>query len=117
MNFKGFGYGICLFVILSSISTLFGCSGKPFRSSRTGLLSASLKVGMTQGEVEKQLGKPMGFHRRRLSPDDLREIWVYHVKNRDPRNHLYPNIHLYVFSNGKMIAKDPHDPYALLENY
>jgi len=51
--------------------------------------------------------------RRQLSPKDLREVWVYHVQDRDLlTNHLYPKLHLIVFSNGVMLAQDPTNPYA-----
>ncbi|MFQ5596777.1 MAG: hypothetical protein ACE5GK_01875 [Nitrospiria bacterium] len=68
---------------------------------------------MTQEAVKSLIGEPTGFHRRQISPDDFREIWVYHVKNPNLlERHLYPVIHLIVFSNGKLLAQNPHNPYA-----
>jgi len=70
-------------------------------------------MGSTQEAVKKVLGVPMGFHRRQLSPEHLREVWVYHFRDRDPAGkHLYPKTHLIVFDNGKVVAHDPLDPYA-----
>jgi hypothetical protein len=76
-------------------------------------LGNGLQVGMSQEAVKKELGEPSGFHRRQLSPDELREVWIYHVQDRHLlTNHLYPEIHLIVFSNGVMLAENPHNPYA-----
>ena len=99
-----------VFILLLSLSTV-ACAvpSKYYRSS----LGDKLNPGMTQEAVKKELGEPKGFHRRQLSPDELREVWVYHVQNRDLlSNHLYPEIHIIVFSNGVMLAKNPHNPYA-----
>ena len=72
-----------------------------------------IKKGTTQEEVKKQLGEPMGFHRRQISSDDLREIWVYHFRDRNPAGkHLYPKTHMIVFNNGKVVTQDPSNPYA-----
>jgi len=99
-----------LFVLMFLMFTA-ACAApsKYYRSS----LGDKLHPGMNQEAVKKELGEPAGFHRRQMSPDDLREIWVYAVQDRDLlKNHLYPKRHLIVFSNGVMLAKDPHNPYA-----
>lgn len=70
-----------------------------------------LRLGMTMDEVKAVLGEAIGFHRRQISKDELREIWVYHVKTRDPRTrHLYPDTNLIVFTNGKLVARNPSNP-------
>lgn len=96
-----------LFVVL--VLSVSGCISGPM-----GLFGGNrLDSGMTQEAVKERIGEPTGFHRRQIAPDDLREIWVYHTKNRNLLTfHLYPSIHLVVFSNGKLLAQDPHDPYA-----
>ncbi len=97
-----------LFFVSLWVLSAFGCS-----NTSKYLRGNGLKVGMTQEAVKELIGEPTGFHRRRIAPDDLREIWVYHVKEPNLRvRHLYPAIHLVVFSNGEFVAKDPHDPYA-----
>jgi len=95
-------------VFVFAMSAL-GCASGPAKSLR----GSGLEVGMTQEAVKALIGEPVGFHRRQIAPDDLREIWVYHVKNRNLlTRHLYPVTRLVVFSNGKVLAQDPHDPYA-----
>ncbi len=99
-----------IFVLVLSLSAV-GCAfpSKYYR----GFLGSDLRPGMTQKEVKAALGEPAGFHRQQLSANDLREVWVYHVQNRNLwTNHLYPKSHLIVFSNGVMLAKDPNNPYA-----
>ena len=92
---------------------LAGCFGRSYQYQTYKVLRfEKLQPGMSKDAVKGVLGEPTGVERRQISPDDFREIWVYHVKNPDIRNHLYPVLHLVVFSNGAMIAQDPHDPYA-----
>lgn len=99
-----------VFVLMLSLSTV-ACAA-PSRHYRSSL-GDELQAGMSQDAVKKAVGEPLGFHRRQLSPDDLREIWVYAVQDRNIlTNHLYPKRHLIVFSNGVMLAQDPHNPYA-----
>lgn len=98
------------FVLLLSLFTV-ACAApsKFYRAS----LGENLHAGMTQEAVKKELGEPSGFHRRQITPDELREVWVYHAQDRDLlTNHLYPKLHLIIFSNGVMLATDPHNPYA-----
>jgi len=98
------------FIFVLSLST-FACAApsKYYRSS----LGDNVYPGMSQEAVKAELGVAAGFHRRQISPDDLREIWVYAVQDRDLlKNHLYPKRHLIVFSNGVVLAKNPHNPYA-----
>ncbi len=101
---------VAVFILMLSLSTV-GCAvpSKYYPSS----LGSNLHPGMSQEAVKAELGEPAGFHRRQMSSDDLREIWIYAVQDRDLlKNHLYPKRHLLVFSNGVMLAKDPHNPYA-----
>ena len=93
---------------------LVGCSGRSYQYYKA-IWYGKLKPGMSKDAVKEVLGEPTGVERRQLPPDDFREIWIYHIKNLDPRNHLYPDIHMVVFSNGTMLALDPSDPYAPLE--
>lgn len=94
---------------------LVGCSGRSYQYYKA-IWYGKLQPGMSKDAVKELLGEPTGVERRQLLPDELREIWIYHIKNLDPRNHLYPNIHLVVFSNGTMIALDPSNPYAPRES-
>ncbi len=96
------------------ISGLMGCAAlddhtKYHKQYYDG--EARLRLGMTMDEVKAVLGEAIGFHRRQISRDELREIWVYHVKTKDPRTrHFYPDTNLIVFSNGKLVAKNPRNP-------
>ncbi len=96
--------GLLLFV-------LAGCSGQSYQYYKA-TWRGRLKPGMSKDAVKELLGEPTGVERRPLAPDELREVWIYHIKNLDPRNHLYPNIHMIVFSNDTMLALDPSNPYA-----
>lgn len=87
-----------------------GCGGPSYRFYKAAWFG-NLKPGMSREAVKELIGEPAEINRRQ-SPDELREIWVYHVKNLDPQNHLYPTIRLLVFSNGTMVALDPNDPYS-----
>jgi hypothetical protein len=92
-----------------------GCFGRSYQYQTNKVLRfESLQPGMTKDAVRGVLGEPSGVERRMMSPDELREVWVYHVQNPDLRNHLYPNLHLIVFSNDTMMAQNPDDPYAPL---
>lgn len=103
-----------VFILVSVVlAALLGCGGVSYRYYTAGWFGR-LKPGIPQERVKELLGAPTGVERRQISPDDLREVWIYHVKNLDPRNHLYPSLHFIVFSNGKMIWKDPKNPYAPL---
>ncbi len=94
---------------------LAGCFGRSYQYQTSKRLHfEKLQPGMSQDAVKGVLGEPTGVERRLMPPGELREIWVYHVKDPDIRNHLYPIIHLIVFSNGTMMAQNPHDPYAPL---
>lgn len=100
---EGISYRFC--------SLMTGCdqtSYNYYKANRSGRFT----TGMTQQAVKEILGEPTGIERQLVSSDDFREVFVYHIKNLDPRNHLYPTIHLFVFSNGKLIARNPSDPYA-----
>jgi hypothetical protein len=101
-------------ILLLSTALLFfvlaGCAGRSYQYYKA-IWFGKLQPGMSQDAVKALLGEPTGVERRQL-PDDFREVWIYHIKNLDPRNHLYPKIHLVVFSNGTMIALDPSNPYA-----
>jgi hypothetical protein len=68
---------------------------------------------MSQDAVKGLLGEPTGVERREVPPNELREVWIYHVKDLNPlQSHLYPKIQLIVFSDGKMVAKNPGNPWA-----
>lgn len=90
---------VCLCLVLAGAS----CTGPRF---------GRLRAGMTQGEVRRLLGEPTGTTRERIGPDDLREVWVYHVPRLLRQDApLYPEIRLVVFKNEKLIALDPPNPY------
>lgn len=93
---------------------LVGCSGRSYQYYKATWFG-KLKPGMSKEAVKALIGEPTGVERRQLLPDDFREIWIYHIKNLDPRNHLYPNIHMLVFTNDTLLALDPSNPYAPLE--
>jgi len=46
---------------------------------------------------------------------EVREVWIYHEKGSVMKKHLYPDTHVVVFSNGKVVANNPRDPYAPLK--
>ena len=98
-------------LLLLLLPLLDGCLAGAAKHYQTAEESR-LAPGMTQEAVEKALGIPAGFHRRWLPSGELREIWVYHYRDFDPTMHLYPKTHFVVFSDGKVIAENPHDPYA-----
>jgi len=93
---------VYVFLSLVLSFTLIGCAGR----------HVEIKQGATLEAVEKELGKPRGFHRRWMPQGEVREIWVYHDRGISVENHLYPNTRMVVFSNGKVIAENPQDPYA-----
>ncbi len=76
---------------------------------------SKVQLGATQEEVEKLLGKPKEAHKRWLAYDKTREVWVYHDNSPNIKNHLYPETHFIVFSQGKVVAKNPGNPYAPLK--
>lgn len=88
-----------------------GCGGPSYRFYKATWFG-KLKPGMSREAVKELIGEPAEINRRQMPPDELREVWVYHVKNLNPQNHLYPTIRLLVFSNGTMVALDPSDPYS-----
>ncbi len=88
-----------------------GCGGPSYRFYKATWFG-SLKPGMSKDAVVALLGEPTGVERRQIPPDELREVWIYHIKDLNPQNHLYPTIRMIVFSNGTMIARDPSDPYS-----
>lgn len=87
-----------------------GCAGPSYRFYKATWFG-KLKPGMSREAVTELIGTPAEIARREM-PDELREVWVYHVKNLNPQNHLYPTIRLLVFSNGTMVALDPTNPYS-----
>jgi|GEM_PF-3087497 hypothetical protein len=91
--------------------TVVGCGGPSYRFYKATWFG-QLKPGMSKDAVREILGDPTGVERRQMPPDELREVWIYHIKNLNPQNHLYPTIRMIVFSNGTMVAQDPSDPYA-----
>ena len=99
---KGFRLGGVLLVIAGL--TLPGCAA----------FGAKVKQGTPQEEVERLLGKPRESHRRWMPDKEIRELWVYQNRGLSIKNHLYPNTTVIVFSNGKVVAKNPQDPYAPL---
>lgn len=88
-----------------------GCGGPSYRFYKATWFG-KLKPGMSKDAVRELLGEPTGVERRQIPPDELREVWIYHIKNLNPQNHLYPTIRMIVFSNGTMVAQDPRDPYS-----
>ncbi|MFQ5781256.1 MAG: hypothetical protein ACE5HN_10805 [Nitrospiria bacterium] len=101
-----------LLIIVGTFLSI-GCAVRSSEFYSKTVQSGKLKPGMSQDEVKAILGEPTGFHRRQISPNELRELWVYHVEEPDLRErHLFPSIHLIVFSNGKFVAVDPLDPMA-----
>ncbi len=100
---KGFRF-LWLLILFSLILTVVACSP-----------SGRMLSGATQETVEKALGKPDGFHRRWMPNKETREVWVYHEKGSVMKNHLYPDTKTIVFSNGKVVATNPKDPYAPLK--
>lgn len=103
-----------IFLYVAVVSGLIGCAAledhtKYHKQYYDG--EDRLRLGMTMDEVKAVLGEAIGFHRRQISKNELREIWVYHVKTKDPRTrHLYPDTYLIVFNNGKLVARNPHNP-------
>jgi hypothetical protein len=99
---------------LAGISLLLlgaaGCGGPSYRFYKATWFG-NLKPGMSREAVTELIGPPAEIARRQ-TPDEMREVWVYHVKNLNPQNHLYPIIRLVVFSNGTMVALDPTNPYS-----
>ncbi len=93
-----------LFLFIVSFA-FFGCA----------TFGEEVQLGATQEDVEKALGKAVGFHRRTMPNKETREIWVYHDRRPNIKNHLYPDTLLIVFSNGKVVAKNPNDPYGPLK--
>lgn len=87
-----------------------GCAGPSSRFYKATWFG-QLKPGMSREAVTELVGTPAEIARRQTG-DELREVWVYHVKNLNPQNHLYPTIRLLVFSNGTMVALDPANPYS-----
>lgn len=87
-----------------------GCSGPSYRFYKATWFG-KLKPGMPREAVKEILGEPAEINRRQM-PEELREVWVYHVKDLNPQNHLYPSLRMVVFSNGAMVALDPRDPYS-----
>lgn len=87
-----------------------GCGGPSYRFYKATWFG-KLKPGMSREAVTELIGTPAEIARRQTG-DELREVWVYHVKNLNPQNHLYPTIRLLVFSNGTMVALDPTNPYS-----
>lgn len=95
----------------AALVSMVGCGGVSARYYRAAWFG-HLKPGLAKEEVTKLLGAPSGVERKTVSPTDLREVWVYHVKDLDPRNHLYPQIHSIVFRDEKVLSIDPNNPYA-----
>ncbi len=87
-----------------------GCGGPSYRFYKA-TWSGKLKPGMSREAVTELIGTPAEIARRQ-TPEELREVWVYQVKNLHPQNHLYPTIRLLVFSNGTLVALDPTNPYS-----
>lgn len=87
-----------------------GCGGPSYRFYKATWFG-KLQPGMSREAVTELIGTPAEIARRQTG-DELREVWVYHVKNLNPQNHLYPTIRLLVFSNGTMVALDPTNPYS-----
>jgi len=87
-----------------------GCAGPSYRFYKATWFG-KLKPGMSREAVTELIGPPAEIARRQM-PDEMREVWVYHVRNLNPQNHLYPTIRLLVFSNGTMVAVDPTNPYS-----
>lgn len=87
-----------------------GCGGPSYRFYKATWFG-KLKPGMSREAVTGLIGTPAEIARRQTG-DELREVWVYHVKNLNPQNHLYPTVRLLVFSNGMMVALDPTNPYS-----
>lgn len=88
-----------------------GCGGPSYRFYKATWFG-HLKPGMSREAVKELIGEPAEINRRQMTPDELREVWVYQVKDLNPQNHLYPSIRLIAFSNGTMVALDPPDPYS-----
>lgn len=84
---------------------MLGCGG----------FASSIQIGATQETVEKALGKPKEAHKRWMPNKEQREVWVYHASGLSVKNHLYPDTDTIVFSNGKVVAKNPSNPYAPLK--
>lgn len=99
---KGFRLGRVLLIVV--VLALSGCAA----------FGAKVKQGTPQEEVEKLLGKPREAHRRWMPGKETREVWIYQNRGLSIKNHLYPDTTVIVFSNGKVLAKNPQDPYAPL---
>lgn len=102
---------IALLGVGAALASLAGCGGVSFRYYKAAWLG-QLKPGLTKEQVKELLGTPSGVERKAVSSADLREVWIYHVKDLDPRNHLYPQIHSIVFRDEKVLSIDPNNPYA-----
>ncbi|MBI3804230.1 MAG: hypothetical protein HY282_10770 [Nitrospirae bacterium] len=90
---------------------MVGCGGPSYRFYKATWFG-KLKPGLSREAVKELVGEPAEINRRQMSPEELREVWVYHLKDLNPQNHLYPSLRMIVFSNGTMVALDPHDPYS-----
>ena len=78
----------------------------------TGVRFSRLRPGMTKEEVKTLFGEPTGTTRERVGPDDIREVWVYHIPRvLDRDTPLYPALHFVVFKNEKALGWDLPDPY------
>ncbi len=94
--------GVLALVVLGDGCTAF----------RFGLPLDRLRLGMTKEQVTQALGAPNGIQRNFLGPDDLREVWVYHVPRWvDQDTPLYPATHAVVFRNDRVIGWDLPNPY------
>lgn len=102
---------VLLVLSLSACSLLADSRSKRFYEG-----AERLSPGMTQEEVVKLIGEPGGKERQFVAPGELREVWIYHVDILDFRaDRRYPSLRVIVFSNQKLLAIDPPDPYALSE--
>ena len=96
----------------AALVSMVGCGGGVSSRYYRATWFGKLKPGLSKEQVKELLGEPTGVDRKQVSPSELREVWIYHVKDLDPRNHLYPRIHAIVFSDGKVLSIDPNNPYA-----
>jgi hypothetical protein len=107
-----FKSGVALSLIGIALISIVGCGGGVSSRYYRATWFGKLKPGLSKEEVKGLLGEPSGVEGRQVAPNDLREVWIYHVKDLDPRNHLYPQLHSVVFRDGKVLSIDPHNPYA-----
>lgn len=93
---------LLLFIIAAST----GCASFYFKRG-----VSQLNVGMTKDEVQAILGSPTGMERKQITSNDFRELWIYHVPRLNQLTPLYPDLYIFVFSNGKLLGWNLPNPY------